>query len=98
MRVAIPHTLGRQEVRRRMQARVGELAGFIPGGMAQVTPNWTGENQMDLVIAAMGQQVGAKIEIEDTQVICNIDLPPALSFIEPMVQGAVEKTGRKLLT
>lgn len=98
MRVAIPHSLGREEVRRRMQARVGELAGFIPGGMAQVTPSWPSEDQMDLVIAAMGQQVGARIDIEDAQVVCHIDLPPALSFIEPMVQGAVEKTGRKLLT
>ena len=35
MRVAIPHGLGREEVRRRMHARVGELAGFIPGGMAR---------------------------------------------------------------
>ncbi|WP_310531171.1 polyhydroxyalkanoic acid system family protein [Novosphingobium sp.] len=98
MRVAIPHGLGREEVRRRMHARVGELAGFIPGGMAQVEPSWPSEDHMDLVITAMGQQVGAKIDIEDAQVVCHIDLPPALSFIEPLVQGAVEKTGRKLLT
>ncbi|MEJ6011686.1 hypothetical protein [Novosphingobium aquae] len=98
MRVAIPHGLGREEVRRRMQSRVGELAGFIPGGMAQVEPSWPSEDHMDLVITAMGQQVGAKIDIEEAQVVCTIDLPPALSFIEPLVQGAVEKTGRKLLT
>ncbi|MFM6931425.1 MAG: polyhydroxyalkanoic acid system family protein [Novosphingobium sp.] len=98
MRVAIPHGLGREEVRRRMQSRVGELAGFIPGGVAQVEPSWPSEDRMDLAITAMGQQVGARIDIEEAQVVCNIDLPPALSFIEPLVQGAVEKTGRKLLT
>lgn len=81
-----------------MHSRVGELADFIPGGMAQVEPSWPSEDHMDLAITAIGQQIGAKIDIEDAQVVCTIDLPPALSFIEPLVQGAVEKTGRKLLT
>jgi hypothetical protein len=36
MRVAIPHSLDKAEVRRRLSTRTGELAGHIPGGFAEV--------------------------------------------------------------
>lgn len=98
MRIAIPHGLGRDEARRRMAARTHEIAGFIPGGMADVQTDWPSEDHMDMRIAAMGQQIGGSIEIADTEVILSIDLPPALGFVEPMIRGAIESKGRKLLT
>ena len=42
MRVAIPHDLGKAEVRRRLTSRTPDLAGFIPGGLAMsITPGST---------------------------------------------------------
>jgi hypothetical protein len=38
-----------------------------------------------------------QVEIEDTQVVFNMILPPALSFVEPLVQGAIKQTGQQLL-
>jgi hypothetical protein len=98
MRVAIPHSLGREEVRRRLHARAGEIVNFIPGGMADVQMNWPGEDHLALSVGAMGQSIDSTIEIEDAQVIFTVNLPPALSFVEPMVKKAVEDKGRKLLT
>ena len=36
MRVPIPHTLGKDEVKRRLRERSGEMAGLFPGGKADV--------------------------------------------------------------
>jgi len=98
MRVAIPHKLGRDEVRRRLAGGVGEIAGFIPGGVADVSAIWPNEDRMDLAIHALGGQIASRIDVEDAQVVLTLDLPPALSFVEPMVQRAIEAKGRKLLT
>ncbi|MDE2595648.1 MAG: polyhydroxyalkanoic acid system family protein [Sphingomonadales bacterium] len=97
MRVAVPHTVGRAEARRRLQARAHEVAGFIPGGMADVAVTWPGEDRMAMRIAALGQEVTGMIEVEDAQVVFNVTLPPALSFVEPAIRSAVEANGRKLL-
>ena len=40
--IDIPHKLGRDEVKRRMQGRIGELASRIPGGAAEVASSWPG--------------------------------------------------------
>ncbi len=97
MRIAIPHTLGKDEVRRRLRSRIPSLAGFIPGGMADVTHSWTGEDRMNLDVTAMGQHVPSTIDIEEEQLVFTVNLPPALSFIEPIIKGSIEKQGRKLL-
>ena len=97
MEVAIPHALGREEARRRLQANSHTMADALPGGMAQVTTRWPSEDRMEMAIAAMGQTLAGKIEVGESQVVLTIDLPPALGFIEPIVEGAIRQQGQKLL-
>ena len=97
MQVPIPHNHGREEARRRMQANSHRMGEGIPGGMAQVETSWPSEDRMALSIQAMGQAVVGHIDVEDTQVVLNVDLPPALGFIEPLVAGAIKQSGQKML-
>lgn len=97
MRVPIPHQLPKEEVRHRLSSRSHEIADFIPGGMAQVTTGWPDEDTMTLGVRAMGQGINGRVLIEDRQVVFEIDLPPALAFVEPMVAGAIRQQGTKLL-
>lgn len=98
MRIALPHTLGKDEVRRRLKGRAHEIADFMPGGMAEVEVAWPAEDRMTLSVGAMGQTVSGEIDIEERQVVFEVTLPPALSFVEPLIKGSIEKKGRKLLT
>lgn len=98
MRVAIPHQLGREEARRRLKDNTGGLQGAFPGGFAEVKSGWVDENTMTLAIEAMGQSLRGQITIEESQAVVEVDLPPALAFVEPMIQGAIEQSGRKLLS
>ncbi len=97
MEVAIPHQLGREESRRRLQANSHKMAEGFPAGMAQVETSWPSEDRMALSIQAMGQAVVGHIDVEDTQVVLNLNLPPALGFIEPLVAGAIKQSGQKML-
>lgn len=96
MRVPIPHQLGKEEARRRLGERSHEAAGLIPGG-ADVAIDWPGEDRMTMAIRAMGQAISTVIDVEEEAVVFQLDLPSALSFVEPMVRGAIEQKGRKLL-
>lgn len=98
MRVPIAHELDKAEVRRRLRSRSHEIANYVPGGMADVTTAWPNEDTMTLRVAAMGQTIDGKVLIEEGQVVFEIALPPALSFVEPMLSGAIRKGGQKLLT
>ena len=97
MRITVPHSLGRDEVRRRLHGRLPEVAQFVPGGLAEVETGWANEDRATLLIRAMMQEISGTIDIEDTHVVFTVILPPALSFVEPAIRGAIEDKGRKLL-
>ena len=97
MQVIIPHQLGRVEVRHRLKTRSPELGKSIPGGMAQVTTEWPSQDRMNLTVTAMGQMIAGYMDIHDTDVEVVLDLPPMLSFIQPLVEGAIRQQGQLLL-
>lgn len=97
MRIALPHSLGKDEARRRVRDRSGEIANFVPG-FASVTTSWTHDDRMDLTVGAMGQEMTGAIEVGESEVAFTVELPAALSFVEPMIRSQLEAKGRKLLS
>ncbi|WP_209346803.1 polyhydroxyalkanoic acid system family protein [Pontixanthobacter sp. CEM42] len=97
MRVAIPHDLPQAEVTRRLKERSHEIADHIPGGMATVTTGWPADDRMSINVNAMGNDLAGMVNIEDNQVVFEIALPIALSFVEPIIAGAIRQQGQKML-
>ncbi|QIG53949.1 hypothetical protein G6N82_07085 [Altererythrobacter sp. BO-6] len=97
MRVALPHELGRDEVRRRLKERSHEIADYLPGGVAEVETDWVEDDRMALLVSVMGQSITGHIDVEDTQVVFEIRLPGMLSFVEPAIEKAIRANGQKML-
>lgn len=97
MQIEIPHSLGREEVRRRLADNSHRIGESIPGGMASVETNWPSENRMAMSISAMGQVLQGHIDVEETRVVFCMDLPPALGFLTPMIEGAIRDQGERML-
>jgi hypothetical protein len=96
MRVAIPHTLDNDTVRERLRSKSHEIGDHIPGGAA-VRTSWPNEDRMTMDIMAMGQSLHANVDLEPGQLVFEVPLPAALSFVEPMIAGAIRQQGQKLL-
>ncbi len=97
MQVAIPHDLDKATVRERLRSRSHMIADNIPGGMAEVAINWSGEDRMEMSILAMGQSLTGHITVEDRQVLIEMLLPPALGFLQPVIEGAIRQQGHRLI-
>lgn len=97
MRVHLPHDLGKEEVRKRMRERSHEIAGYFPAGMAKIDTNWPDEDQMDLIVTAVGQRIKGAVEVYDDEVVIEMDLPPMLSFLRGTLERSVKTEGAKLL-
>lgn len=95
--IDVPHKLGRAAARARMKARIGDLAGHIPGGFADVQSAWPSENEMALNIKAMGQEIAARLEVEETIVRVHLMLPAMLGFFSGAIQSAVKEGGTRML-
>ena len=97
MRVAIPHDKDRETIRNRLRAKSHKIQDNIPGGAAEVATDWPSEDRTNLTVSAMGQQVRGHVDVLDDEVVFDMDLPPALAFIQPMVEGAIRQQGQRLI-
>jgi hypothetical protein len=96
IKVDLPHRLGAREARRRLQAGIGKLKDHIPGGAADVQSSWTGD-RMNLKVGAMGQEVVARLDVEESKVRLEVLLPPMLSFLARPIEALVRRQGEELL-
>lgn len=97
LRIPVPHSLGKEEARRRIGARLPELQSHMPGGIADIRSSWIDEDNLSLMIGAMGQTVDCRIEVEDSRVVVNVALPPMLSFFGGAISSAVRDGAGRLL-
>jgi hypothetical protein len=93
--VDIPHKLGRDAARSRLEGGIGKIAEMFPGG-GTVMHRWEG-NTMRFTIQAMGQTIVSRLDVHDTHVHAEIDLPPFLSLFADKIRAKLNKDGPKLL-
>ena len=93
--VDLPHSLGKDEARRRIANNIHKLQEHIPGG-AHVQSGWAGD-QLNLDVAAMGQSVTATIDVMETKVHLKVLLPGMLGMFSGVIQAALQKKGGVLL-
>jgi putative polyhydroxyalkanoate system protein len=93
--VDLPHSLGKDEARRRIANNIHRLQDHIPGG-AQVESGWSGD-QLNLLVQALGDSVQSTIDVEETKVRVRVLLPGMLGMFSGMIQSALQKKGNVLL-
>jgi hypothetical protein len=100
MRVSIPHDLGKDEVRRRMRARLGDAedkARGLLGSMTSLESEWTGEDTLAITVNAMGYSIPCSAAIGETALDFDVAIPPGVGFARGMIETAIREKGERLL-
>lgn len=100
MRVAVPHTLGKDEVRRRLKARMGEApdkARESLGALASIAMHWDSDDRLTMDVSAMGFAIPCTLDIEDAALVFEVEIPAGLGFARSMIEGTIREKGAKLL-
>lgn len=93
--IDLPHSLGAQEAKRRMQDGLHKLKEYIPG-QAAIQSSWNGD-RLSLKIAAMGQEVEARLDVEESRIHLEVKLPAMLSLLASRIEKALRKQGTEML-
>lgn len=91
----LPHKLGREAARARIDGGIGKLASFVPGG-AITDQRWDGDT-LHLAVEAMGQRIASRLTVLDDKVHAVFDLPPFLALFADRIRAKLAKDGPKLL-
>ena len=92
----IPHDLGKNEARRRVEAGLPKLAKHIPGG-GTVDAEWTGADTLALAIVAMGQKVEVDMQVGDANLAGTVKVPMMLAMMSGPIADFVRTSAEKML-
>lgn len=93
--VSIPHDLGRDEARRRLQAGLTRAASRVP--ILNVDEEiWDGD-RMAFRVRALGQTAAGHVDVQDDHVRLEVTLPWLLQRFAEITQLTIRKQGRLLL-
>jgi hypothetical protein len=96
LKVSIPHHLPRHEAVRRLQEGFAGVKQQFSQNLAQVDERWTGDH-LDLKATAFGQSIAARLDVRDSAVDVEIELPWLFAMLAEKIKGQVVQAGQKLL-
>ena len=97
--ITIPHRLGREEARRRIEAGFGQLQQQMTGGMMamlSLEQRWEGD-KLQFQGSALGQKLTGRIEVLADSVQVQLDLPIILAAIADQISAKLKRAGQLLL-
>lgn len=94
--VSIPHRLGRAEARRRVESGFARITAALPGAAGAGSHRWDGV-RLAFSVAAMGQTIGGVVQVLDTAVTMEIELPGVFGLLAGAVRDRLRKAGQRLL-
>ena len=93
--VSIPHSLGKEEARRRLQTGLGQAASSLPVLNIE-EESWVGD-RLTFGVRALGQVASGTIDVEEKVVRLQVLLPWMLAKFANAVKSAINARGQTLL-
>ncbi len=96
--ISIPHKLGQDEARRRIEESFGKIQQQMTGGLGimKFQQNWTGAH-MDFSGGGLGQSLNGRLDVGPDSVNIQIDLPDMLAAIAEQITGRLRQSTQTLL-
>jgi hypothetical protein len=94
--VSIPHRLGLQEARRRLDSGIGRIRPELAGLVNTLDYSWDGDN-LNFRTVAMWQTITGRIEVLEDAVRIEIDLPWMMRLLGDTIMKQVRGRGVAML-
>jgi hypothetical protein len=99
VRVSIPHALGQEEARQRIEEGFGRMRQEMTGGlgaMLAIQERWEG-NRLHLEAGGLGQKMTGRLDVLADAVNIELDLPEILAALAERISASLKTEGQKLL-
>ena len=97
--VNIPHSLGKEEAKRRIEDGFGRMQQQMVGGIGALMScqqRWDGD-RLHFEAGGLGQKATGRLDVLDDTVRIELDLPEMLAALADKITGRLKTEGQKLL-
>jgi hypothetical protein len=95
MDINIPHSLGRDEAKRRIEVGLQSLPRIFRRG--NLASEWSGDYVLDMTITALGSRIPVSLTIEEDRLIGSLEVPMLMKMMQGQVAEFVKTSAAKML-
>lgn len=95
MRVTVPHHTTKEEARKKIDRRLGDLLSQYGHYLSESQTSWSGD-RLDFSGKAKGFSASGTVEITDTEVVIEGKLPLIAKPFEPRIRHTIEREAESM--
>ena len=88
--VRVPHSLGRDEVKRRLAAAVGRARDEFGEKIGDLDASWEGDERLRLLLSVMGMQIDSEVEIQASELLVRVQIPGMAGLFAGRIKQGIE--------
>lgn len=88
--VRVPHSLGRDEVKRRLEAAVGRARDEFGEKIGDLDASWDGDERLRLLLSVMGMQIDSEVEIQASELLVRVQIPGMAGLFAGRIKQGIE--------
>ena len=90
MRIAVPHHTSKENARRKVEQRLGQLLAQFGGHAEEIDHQWFGDT-LQFKGKARGLTIDGSVEVTDAEIVLDAKLPLMAKMFEGRIRQAVER-------
>ena len=94
--VTIPHRLGKDEAKRRVQAGFNNVRSHVNNGFVTLKDAWAGDH-LDFQANLLGKSTTGSVDVADDHVRLEVQLPWVLAMVANKAKALVKRQGQLML-
>ena len=92
--VRVPHTLERDEVRRRLDAAITRARDDYADKVGGIDASWVSEERLKLLLVVMGMEIDGEVDILAEELLVRVQVPGMAGlFAGPIKEGIQDRLG-----
>ena len=88
--VRVPHSLGRDEVKRRLDAAVGRARDEFGEKIGDLDASWDSDERLRLLLSVMGMQIDSEVEIQASELLVRVQIPGMAGLFAGRIKQGIE--------
>lgn len=91
LEVRVPHSLGKDEVRRRLDRAVVKARDEYADKVGAIEANWQGDDVLAVAVDVMGVQIDGELEVLVEELLVRLEVPAMASLFAGRIRDGIQE-------
>jgi len=91
LEVRVPHSIGRDEARRRLDAAIVRARDEYADKVGGIEATWEGEDRLRLELSVMGMDIDSEVDVGDSELVVRLEVPGMAGLFAGRIRSGIEE-------